>query len=146
MLNTKIICTLGPASSSKDVLLNLHKPKTPQVRSSELKKIDDVKGFILLRIKEYLQYLSPDAPVSERTIEAITRKVQSRVLEQGCSMHGFSAGFVADVLHDAQRRFSLVEIDGMWYPANGVDELVVNDEQSAILWLTKILSKEPKSL
>ena len=131
---------------SKDVLMNLHKPKTPQVRSSELKKIDDVKGFILLRIKEYLQYLSPDTPVSERTIEAITRKVQSRVLEQGCSMQGFSAGFVADVLHDAQRRFSLVEIDGVWYPANGVDELVVNDEQSAILWLTKILSKEPKRL
>ncbi|HUT70867.1 MAG TPA: DNA methyltransferase [Desulfatiglandales bacterium] len=131
---------------SKDVLLNLHKPRTPQVRNRELKKIADVKGFILLQIKEYFQYLPPDAPLSERTVEAITRAVQRRVLEQGCSMQGFSAGFVADVLHDAQRRFSLVEIDGVWYPANGVDELVVNDEQSAILWLTKILSKGPKRL
>jgi DNA modification methylase len=131
---------------SKDVLLNLHKPKTPQVRSRELKKIDDVKGFILLQIKEHFQYLPPDAPSSERTVEAITRAVQRRVLEQGCSMHGFSAGFVADVLHAAKQRFSLVELDGVWYPANGVDELVVNDEQSAILWLTKILSKGPKRL
>jgi DNA modification methylase len=131
---------------SKDVLLNLHKPKTPQVRSRELKKIDDVKGYILLQIKEHFQYLPPDAPSSERTVEAITRAVQRRVLEQGCSMHGFSAGFVADVLHAAKQRFSLVELDGVWYPANGVDELVVNDEQSAILWLTKILSKGPKRL
>lgn len=131
---------------SKDVLLNLHKPRTPLVRNRELKKISDVKGFILLQIKEYFQYLPPDAPLNERTIEAITRAVQRRVLEQGCSMQGFSAGFVSDVLHDAQRRFSLVDIEGVWYPANGVDELVVNDEQSAILWLTKILSKGPKRL
>jgi len=131
---------------SKDVLLNLHKPKTPQVRNRELKRISDVKGFIILQIKEYFQYLPPDAPLNERTVEAITRAVQRRVLEQGCSMQGFSAGFVSDVLHDAQRRFSLVDIEGVWYPANGVNELVVNDEQSAILWLTKILTKEPKRL
>jgi DNA modification methylase len=131
---------------AKDVLLNLHKPKTPQVRSRELKRIDDVEGFILLQTKEYIQYLAPDAPSNERTVEAITRAVQRRVIEQGCSMHGFSAGFVSDVLHSAKRRFSLIEMDGSWYPANGVDELVLNDEQAAILWLTKILSKEPKRL
>lgn len=131
---------------SKDVLLNLHKPRTPQIRNRELEKISDVKGFILLHIKEYFQYLPPDASSTERTVEAITRAIQRRVLEKGSSMQGFSAGFVSDVLHEAQRRFFLVEIDGVWYPANGVEELVVNDEQSAILWLTKILSKGPKRL
>jgi DNA modification methylase len=131
---------------SKDVLLNLHKPRMPQVRNPELKKIADVRGFIRLQIKVYFQYLPPDAPSSERTIEAITRAVQRRVLEQGCSMQGFSAGFVADVLREAQWRFSLVETDGFWCSANGVDEFLVGDEQSAILWLTKILSKGPRRL
>ncbi|MFX0196225.1 MAG: DNA methyltransferase [Candidatus Hodarchaeota archaeon] len=132
---------------SKDVLLNLHKPKIPRVRNRDLKRIDDVKGFVLHQIKIYFQYLAPDAPPSERTIDAITRAVQRRVLEQGCSMQGFSVGFVADVLHEAQRRFSLAEVRGAWYPSNGgINELIVRDEESAILWLTKILSKEPKRL
>ncbi len=132
---------------SKDVLLNLHKPKTPRVRNRDLQRIDDVKGFVLQQIKMYFQYLPPDSPPNVRTVEAITRAVQRRVLEQGCSMQGFSAGFVADVLHDARRRFSLIEVNGAWYPSNGgVNELVVRDEQSAIFWLTKILSKEPRRL
>ncbi|MBU1256021.1 DNA methylase, partial [Patescibacteria group bacterium] len=42
---------------SKDVLLNLHKPKTPQIRNRELTRIDDVEGFIRQQIKEHLQYL-----------------------------------------------------------------------------------------
>jgi tRNA G10 N-methylase Trm11 len=129
---------------SKDVLLNLHKPLTPLVRNSELKKIDDVEGFVLQQIKEHLQYLSPDAPASERTVEAITRAVHRRVLEQGCSMQGFSAGFVSDVLHEARRKFSLIEVDGTWYPSNGrMNNFIVRNESSAILWLTALLSKEP---
>lgn len=132
---------------SKDVLLNLHKPLTPLVRNSELKKIDDVEGFVLQQIKEHLQYLPPDAPTNERTVEAITRAVQRRVLEQGCSMQGFSAGFVADVLHEAQRKFSLIEVDGVWYPSNGwMNNLIIRNESSAILWLTALLSKEPRRL
>jgi hypothetical protein len=132
---------------SKDVLLNLHKPRTPLVRSRELTRIDDVKGFVLQQIKEYLQYLPPDAPASERTIEAITRAVHRRVLEQGFSMQGFSAGFVSDVLHETQRKFSLIEVDGAWYPSNGwMNNLIVRNEASAILWLTGLLSKEPRRL
>lgn len=132
---------------SKDVLLNLHKPLTPLVRNSELKKIDDVEGFVLQQIKEHLQYLPPDAPTNERTVDAITRAVQRRVLEQGCSMQGFSAGFVADVLHEVQRKFPLVEVNGSWYPSNGwKDSLIVKDKQSAILWLNALLSKEPRRL
>ena len=128
---------------SKDVLLNLHKPSTPLVRSRELTRIADVEGFILQQIKEYLQYLPPDAPASERTIEAITRAVQRRVLEQGCSMQGFSAGFIADVLHKARRKFSLMDVEGIWYPANGyLNSLIVRNETSAVLWLTGLLSKK----
>ncbi|MBU0482870.1 MAG: hypothetical protein KKG47_17400, partial [Proteobacteria bacterium] len=128
---------------SKDVLLNLHKPKIPLVRSRELTRIDDVDGFIRQQIKEHLQYLSPDAPANERTIEAITRAVQRRVLEQGCSMQGFSAGFIADVLHKARQKFSLMDVEGIWYPANGyLTSLLVRNETSAILWLTGILSKK----
>jgi len=130
---------------SKDVLLNLHKPKVPQVRNSELKRIDDVEGFILHQIKMYFQYLSPEAPASERTVEAITRAVQRRVLEEGCSMQGFSAGFVSDVLHQAGMKRSLIEHEGAWYPANGwLGEVVVRNEPSAVLWLTGLLSKEPR--
>jgi DNA modification methylase len=130
---------------SKDVLLNLHKPLTPLVRNRELKKIDDVEGFVLQQIKEHLQYLPPDAPGSERTVEAITRAVHRRVLGQGCSMQGFSAGFISDVLHEAQRKFSLIEVDGVWYPSNGwITNLIVRNESSAILWLTALLSKEPR--
>jgi len=132
---------------SKDVLLNLHKPLTPQIRNRKLTRIDDVKGFVFQQIKEHLQYLAPDAPTNERTVEAITRAVQRRVLEQGCSMQGFSAGFVADVLHEAQRKFSLIEVDGVWYPSNGwMNKLIVRNETSAILWLTALLSKEPRRL
>lgn len=132
---------------SKDVLLNLHKPKTPLVRSQELTRIDDVEGFVLQQIKEYVQYLPPDAPASERTVEAITRAIHRRVLEQGCSMQGFSVGFVADVLHEAQRKFSLIEVDGAWYPSNGwMNNLIVRNESSAILWLTGLLSKVPRRL
>jgi len=128
---------------SKDVLLNLHKPNTPLVRSRELTRIADVEGFILQQIKEYLQYLPPDAPPSERTIEAITRAVQRRVLEQGCSMQGFSAGFIADVLHKARRKFALMDVEGIWYPANGyLSTLLVRNETSAVLWLTGLLSKK----
>lgn len=128
---------------SKDVLLNLHKPKIPLVRSRELTRIDDVEGFIRQQIKEHLQYLPPDAPANERTIEAITRAVQRRVLEQGCSMQGFSAGFIADVLHKARQKFALMDVEGIWYPANGyLDSLLVRNETSAILWLTGILSKK----
>lgn len=128
---------------SKDVLLNLHKPKIPLVRSRELTRIDDVDGFIRQQIKEHLQYLPPDAPANERTIEAITRAVQRRVLEQGCSMQGFSAGFIADVLHKARQKFALMDVEGIWYPANGyLDSLLVRNETSAILWLTGILSKK----
>jgi DNA modification methylase len=130
---------------SKDVLLNLHKPKVPQVRNSELKRIDDAEGFILHQIAMYFQYLSPEAPQSERTVEAITRAVQRRVLEEGCSMQGFSAGFVADVLHQAGIKRSLVEYEGAWYPANGwLGEVIVRNEPSAVLWLTGLLSKEPR--
>lgn len=132
---------------SKDVLLNLHKPLIPLVRNSELKKIDDVEGFVLQQIKEHLQYLPPDAPTNERTVEAITRAVHRRVLEHGCSMQGFSAGFVADVLHEAQRKFSLIEVDGVWYPSNGrMNNLMIRNESSAILWLTALLSKESRRL
>ncbi|MEM2112307.1 MAG: DNA methyltransferase, partial [Candidatus Bathyarchaeia archaeon] len=132
---------------SKDVVLNLHKPRTPLVRSRELSRIDDVEGFVLQQIKEHLQYLPPDAPASERTVEAITRAVQRRVLEQGCSMQGFSAGFVADVLHEAQRKFSLIEVDGAWYPSNGwMNNLIVRNESSAVLWLTGLLSKKTRRL
>jgi hypothetical protein len=128
---------------SKDVLLNLHKPNTPLVRSRELTRIADVEGFILQQIKEYLQYLPPDAPTSERTIEAITRAVQRRVLEQGCSMQGFSAGFIADVLHKARRKFALMDVEGIWYPANGyLSTLLVRNETSAVLWLAGLLSKK----
>jgi len=128
---------------SKDVLLNLHKPNIPLVRSKELTRIDDVDGFILQQIKEYLQYLPPDTPTNERTIEAITRAVQRRVLEKGCSMQGFSAGFIADVLHKARLKFSLVDVDGIWYPANGyLSSILVRNEPSAILWLTGLLSKK----
>lgn len=132
---------------SKDVLLNLHKPHTPLLRNRELTRIDDVEGFVLQQIKEHLQYLPPDAPPSERTVDAITRAVQCRVLEQGCSMQGFSAGFVADVLHEAQRKYALIEVDGAWFPANGyLNNLVVRNESSAILWLTGLLSKKPLRL
>jgi hypothetical protein len=128
---------------SKDILLNLHKPKTPQIRNSELTRIDDVEGFIRQQIKEHLQYLSPEAPANERTIEAITRAVQRRVLEQGCSMQGFSAGFIADVLHNARQKYSLLDVQGIWYPANGyLNSLLVRNETSAILWLTGLLSKK----
>ncbi len=128
---------------SKDVLLNLHKPNIPLVRSKELTRIDDVEGFILQQIKEHLQYLPPDTPTNERTIEAITRAVQRRVLEKGCSMQGFSAGFIADVLHKARLKFSLVDVDGIWYPANGyLSSILVRNEPSAILWLTGLLSKK----
>lgn len=127
---------------SKDVLLNLHKPNAPVVRSRELTRIADVEGFILQQIKEYLQYLPPDASTNERTIEAITRAVQRRVLEQGCSMQGFSAGFIADVLHKARQKFSLMDVEGIWYPANGyLSTLLVRNETSAVLWLTGLLSK-----
>ncbi|MDI9558243.1 MAG: DNA methyltransferase [Pseudomonadota bacterium] len=130
---------------SKDVLLNLHKPKVPQVRNSELKRVDDVEGYILHQIKMYFQYLSPKAPTSERTVEAITRAVQRRVLEEGCSMQGFSAGFVSDVLHKAGTKRSLVEHEGAWYPANGwLGEVIVRNEASAVLWLTGLLSKEER--
>ncbi|OQB75413.1 MAG: DNA methylase [Deltaproteobacteria bacterium ADurb.Bin135] len=130
---------------SKDVLLNLHKPKVPQVRNSELKRIDDVEGYILHQIKMYFQYLSPEAPISDRTVEAITRAVQRRVLEEGCSMQGFSAGFVSDVLHKAGMKRSLVEHEGAWYPANGwLGEVIVRNEPSAVLWLTGLLSKESR--
>ncbi len=132
---------------SKDVLLNLHKPNIPLVRSKELTRIDDVEGFILQQIKEHLQYLPPDTPTNERTIEAITRAVQRRVLEKGCSMQGFSAGFIADVLHKARRKFSLMDVEGIWYPANGfLNSLLVRNETSAILWLTGILSKKSMRL
>jgi hypothetical protein len=128
---------------SKDVLLNLHKPNMPLVRSREMTRIADVEGFILQQIKEYLQYLSPDASTSERTIEAITRAVQRRVLEQGCSMQGFSAGFIADVLHKARQKFALMDVEGIWYPANGyLSTLLVRNETSAVLWLTGLLSKK----
>lgn len=128
---------------SKDVLLNLHKPNIPLVRSRELTRITDVEGFILQQIKEYLQYLPPDAPTNERTIEAITRAVQRRVLEQGYSMQGFSAGFIADVLHKARQKYSLVDVEGIWYPTNGyLNSLLVRNETSAVLWLTGILSKK----
>jgi len=130
---------------SKDVLLNLHKPRVPQVRNSELKRIDDVEGYILHQIKMYFQYLSPEAPASERTVEAITRAVQRRVLEEGCSMQGFSTGFVSDVLHQAGMKRSLVEHEGAWYPANGwLGEVIVRNEPSAVLWLTGLLTKEPR--
>lgn len=132
---------------SKDVLLNLHKPRTPLVRSSELTKIDDVEGFVLQQIKEHLQYMPPEAPSNERTIDAITRAVQRRVLEKGCSMQGFSASYVSDVLHKAQLKFALIEVEGAWYPANGyLKNLVVRNEASAILWLTGVLSKKPLRL
>jgi hypothetical protein len=130
---------------SKDVLLNLHKPRVPQVRNSELKRIDDVEGYILHQIKMYFQYLSPEAPASDRTVEAITRAVQRRVLEEGCSMQGFSAGFVSDVLHQAGMKRSLVEHEGAWYPANGwLGEVIVRNDASAVLWLTGLLTKEPR--
>lgn len=128
---------------SKDVLLNLHKPLTPIVRSSELTKIDDVEGFVLQQIKEHLQYLPPEAPLNERTVEAITRAVQRRVIEKGCCMQGFSVSYVSDVLHEARRKFALVEQDGAWHPANGyLKNLVVRNEAAAILWLTGLLSKK----
>ena len=93
----------------------------------------------------YFQYLSPKAPTSERTVEAITRAVQRRVLEEGCSMQGFSAGFVSDVLHKAGTKRSLVEHEGAWYPANGwLGEVIVRNEASAVLWLTGLLSKEER--
>ncbi len=130
---------------SKDVLLNLHKPRVPQVRNRELKRIDDVEGYILHQIKMYFQYLSPEAPANERTVEAITRTIQRRVLEEGCSMQGFSAGFVSDVLHKACMNRSLVEHEGAWYTANGwLGEVIVQNEPSAVLWLTGLLSKKPQ--
>ena len=62
-------------------------------------------------------------------------------------MQGFSAGFVSDVLHEARRNFSLVEVDGFWYPANGgLSAVVVRNEASAVLWLNSLLSKGPKWL
>lgn len=127
--------------------MNLHKPRKPQVRTIELKKIDDVEGFVLQQIREYFQYLSPEALRSERAVEAITRAVQRRVLEQGCSLQGFSAGFVSDVLHEARRDRALVEMDGFWYPANGgLSAVIVRNEASAVLWLNGLLSKGAKRL
>lgn len=132
---------------SKDVLLNLHKPRIPLVRNLELKKIEDTKGFVLQQIRVYLQYLPPDSPPNERTVEAITRAVQRRVLEEGYSMKGFSANYVADVLNEAKRGFRFTEIEGSWYLSKSeIGDLLVRDEKSAILWLTNVLSKEPKRL
>jgi len=132
---------------SKDVLLNLHKPRVPLVRNGELKKVDDIEGFVLQQIKVYLQYLPPDSPTRQRTVEAITRAVQRRVLEEGYSMKGFGASYVADVLHEARGKFQVVEIDGAWYLSKGeLSDLLVRDESSAILWLTRILSEDAKRL
>ena len=132
---------------SKDVLLNLHKPRIPIVQNLELKKVDDIEGFVLHQIKVYLQYLPPDSPANERTVEAITRAVQRRVLEEGYSMKGFSANYVADVLNEAKRGFRFTEIEGSWYLSKSeIGDLLVRDEKSAILWLTNLLGKEPKRL
>jgi hypothetical protein len=133
---------------SKDVLLNLHKPRLPLVRNAELKKIDDIEGFVLQQIKIYLQYLAPDVPTNERTIEAITRALQRRVLEQGYSMKGLSVGYVADILHEARRKSQLIDVEGTWYIRAGdqTGSILVQDESSAVLWLTSLLSKEPKRL
>jgi hypothetical protein len=58
-------------------------------------------------------------------------------------MQGFSVGFIADVLHKSRQKFSLIDVDGIWYPANGyLNSLLVRNETSAILWLTGILSKK----
>jgi hypothetical protein len=132
---------------SKDVLLNMHKPRTPQLQNGQLRRIDDAEGTILQQIHIYLQYLSSDVPSMERTIEAITRAVQRRVIEQGHSMRGFSAGYVSDVLHEARRKGRLIEVGGAWYIAGGEKtDISVKDESSAILWLTNLLTREPKRL
>jgi len=133
---------------SKDVLLNLHKPKKPLVRNGKLKKIADIEGFVLQQIMMYLQYLSPGAPSNERTIEAITRALQRRVIDQGYSMRGLSVGYVADVLSEARRKSKIIEISGNWFIKGGDQKgaIIVSDESSAIIWLTELLEKEPKRL
>jgi len=133
---------------SKDVLLNLHKPKIPLVQNGELKKIPDIEGFVFQQIMMYLQYLPPDAPSNERTIEAITRALQRRVIDQGYSMRGLSAGYVADVLTGARRKGRIIEINGNWFIKGGDQKgaIIVRDESSAILWLTELLGKKPKRL
>lgn len=133
---------------SKDVLLNLHKPRIPLVRNGELKKIPDIEGFVLQQIIMYLQYLPPNAPSNERTIEAITRALQRRVIDQGYSMRGLSAGYVADVLTGARRKGRIIEITGNWFIKGGDQKgaIIVRDESSAILWLTELLGKKPKRL
>jgi len=133
---------------SKDVLLNLHKPKIPMVRNGELKKITDIEGFVLQQIMMYLQYLAPDAPSNERTVEAITRSLQRRVIEQGYSMRGLSVGYVEDVLYEARKKGQVIEISGNWFIKGGDQSgaIIVRDESSAIIWLTELLGKEPKRL
>jgi DNA modification methylase len=131
---------------SKDVLLNLHKPLIPLVRDRELKKIDDIEGFVLGQIKLYLQYLARDAPSSERTVEAITRSLQRRIITEGYSMRGLSASYVADVLSDARRKGRLIEVSGTWFIIGGhqTGEIEVRDESTATLWLTELLGKGPR--
>lgn len=132
---------------SKDVLLNMHKQKTPQLQNGQLRKIDDVEGFVVQQIHTFLQYLASDVSSTERTIEALTRAVQRRVIEQGYSMRGFSAGYVSDVLHEARRKGRLIDVEGVWYIAGGEKSAVsVKDGSSAVLWLTNLLSRGAKRL
>jgi DNA modification methylase len=129
--------------ATKDVILNLHKPKVPLVQGADLKKVDDVEGFVLRELRETLLHMPLDAPVENRTSEALARAVTRRAISQGYSMKGLSFNYVEDVLVIHKHEF--VNLDGKWYFTAAKPDLQrIVDERSAIVWLTTLLSKKPR--
>jgi DNA modification methylase len=129
--------------ATKDVILNLHKPRIPVVQGVDLKEVDDVDGFVLKELRETLLHMSLGVPLQERTSEALARAVTRRVIEHGYSMRGMSFNYVEDVL--LKRKGEFVNVEGGWYFVSARPDLQrITDEQSAIVWLTTQIAKEPK--
>jgi len=129
--------------ATKDVILNLHKPRVPIVQGVDLKKVDDVEEFVLKELRETLLHMSLDVLLQERTSEALARAVTRRVIEHGYSMRGMSFNYIEDVL--LKRKGEFVNVEGGWYLVSARPDLArITDEQSAIVWLTTQTAKEPK--
>lgn len=129
--------------ATKDVVLNLHKPRVPVVQGINLKKVDDVEEFVLRELRETLLHMSLDAPLQERTSEALARAVTRRVIENGYSMRGMSFNYVEDVL--VKRKGEFANVESRWYLVSALPNLQrIVDVESAVVWLTTLLAKEPK--